>query len=420
MPLSAAEQYLLELINRGRLDPLAEAERYGIDLNEGLAPGTIDATAKQVLAPNALLREAAEGHSLWMLATDTFSHTGAGGSTAGQRMANAGYVFSGSWTWGENLAWYGTSGTVNLDVLIEEHHEGLFLSKGHRENLLEEEFREIGIAQEAGQFTTTERDWNASMLTEKFAKSGSDVFVTGVAFDDVNWNTSYDIGEGRAGAVFTSGGVAATTPGSGGYALKMSPSNDALVEINHDGFSGALRLDLSNGNGKLDYVVDGPVLVSVSATIVSGVGDLRLLGVDDLTVSGNAAANRLEGNKGNNVLLGGGGHDTLFGLEGADILDGGAGLDRFYGGLGADEFVFATGTMLSIVYDFEPGVDHIRLKGYEAEDFDELLIADLWGTSTLIQFGNDFMLVRNIDELTIDDFLFDDSRAHELHDLAFV
>jgi hypothetical protein len=42
MPLSAdAEQYLLELINEARLDPLAKAASLGIDLNQGLAPGTL-------------------------------------------------------------------------------------------------------------------------------------------------------------------------------------------------------------------------------------------------------------------------------------------------------------------------------------------------------------------------------------------
>jgi serralysin len=380
MALNVAEQYLLELINRARLDPLAEAERYGIDLNEGLAPGTIDATAKQVLAPNALLHQAAADHSKWMLATDTFSHTGAGGSTAGERMTGAGYAFTGDWTWGENLAWYGTTGTINLNTAIEEHHEGLFLSKGHRENLLFEEFREIGIAQEAGQFATTEGTWNASMLTEKFAKSGNDVFVTGVVFDDANGNLFYDIDEGRGGAVFTSGGVAATTPGSGGYALKMAPSDDALVEIGHGGFSGALRLNVGGGNGKLDYVVDGPVLVSVSATIVSGIGDLRLLGVDDLSLTGNGAANRLEGNAGDNVLLGGAGDGTLVGGAGADTMDGGEGSDLYI----ADVFDFIrdTGT---------EGFDVLRLEGDAGRDLD-LALMGIEGLEGIEAGGGDDIL----------------------------
>ena len=39
MSLTAAEQYLLELINRARLDPVAESQRYGLTLNAGLPAG---------------------------------------------------------------------------------------------------------------------------------------------------------------------------------------------------------------------------------------------------------------------------------------------------------------------------------------------------------------------------------------------
>jgi serralysin len=43
--LNAYEQYMLELINRARLDPDAEAQRYGIGLNDGGA-GTVAAQAQ--------------------------------------------------------------------------------------------------------------------------------------------------------------------------------------------------------------------------------------------------------------------------------------------------------------------------------------------------------------------------------------
>ena len=56
MPATALEQMLLELINRARLDPAAEAARFGIDLNEGLAPGTIK---RRVEAAAGLVRRAA-------------------------------------------------------------------------------------------------------------------------------------------------------------------------------------------------------------------------------------------------------------------------------------------------------------------------------------------------------------------------
>ena len=96
MALTAAEQYLLELINRARLDPVAEAARLGVDLNQGLAAGTIRGQAQQVLAHDSRLETSAQDHSAWMLAADVFSHTGAGGSSATQRMQEAGYCFGAS------------------------------------------------------------------------------------------------------------------------------------------------------------------------------------------------------------------------------------------------------------------------------------------------------------------------------------
>ena len=67
---TAEEQYLLELVNRARQNPTAEAQLYGISLNEGLSPGTISETPKPPLAFNLNLIDAAREHSQWMLDTD--------------------------------------------------------------------------------------------------------------------------------------------------------------------------------------------------------------------------------------------------------------------------------------------------------------------------------------------------------------
>src|SRR5215217_3300694 len=56
---SNAEQYLVELINRARSDPAAEAARYGIDLNEGLRPGTLSPAPRAPLPFNPNLIKAA-------------------------------------------------------------------------------------------------------------------------------------------------------------------------------------------------------------------------------------------------------------------------------------------------------------------------------------------------------------------------
>jgi Ca2+-binding RTX toxin-like protein len=321
MALDANEQYLLELINRARLDPLGEAGRYGLaDLNRNLPAGTITGLPLQVLAPNELLNNAAAAHSQWMLSTDIFSHTGVDGTSPKDRMTAAGYTFSGSWAAGENISWTGSFPTSpDLTAAIDAQHQGLFLSDGHRANILDGFFREIGLGQEAGQFLYQGTNWNASMITEKFATSGSNVFITGVAYTDTNGNKFYTVGEAVGGvSVSISGGASTTTSAAGGYALGTS----AGVKTVTFG-SGTIQVDASAGNAKLDLVNNNAFYVSTNATLVSGVNALVLLGAAAINGSGNGNANTLTGNKASNVLTGGAGNDLLTGGLGNDSIDGG-------------------------------------------------------------------------------------------------
>src|SRR5438105_1635685 len=89
---SASEQYLLELVNRARANPAAEAARMGVSLNEGLPSGTISAAAKQPLAWNPNLGDAARRHTQWMFDHDTFTHN-EGSATPIAQMRAAGYAF---------------------------------------------------------------------------------------------------------------------------------------------------------------------------------------------------------------------------------------------------------------------------------------------------------------------------------------
>lgn len=59
---SPIEQYAIELINRARLSPAAEAQRFGISLNEGPPQVTLSADPKPPLAIDLELMEAAENH----------------------------------------------------------------------------------------------------------------------------------------------------------------------------------------------------------------------------------------------------------------------------------------------------------------------------------------------------------------------
>jgi Ca2+-binding RTX toxin-like protein len=341
MTLTAGEQYLLELINRARLDPAAEAERYGVDLNDGLSSGTIGTGALQVLAPSAALEAAATEHSNWMLEEDQFSHSGDGGSNAGVRIQDNGYDLIGSWGWRENLAWVGTTGSIDLAAAIEQHHEGLYRSESHRVNTFAAGMQEVGLGQASGQFTYNGTTYNSSMLTENFASSGSKVFITGVAYTDTDKDDFYSIGEGQSGVWVRADGVKETSAAAGGYGVGISEQNEVRVVVGTGNTRLAvLDMDTSDGNVKLDIVTqsDGSqsLEVSGSAKIVSGITDVTLLGAGDLDLRGSNRTDTLTGNTGENLIEGKGGEDTIYGGDGDDVVDGGYNNDLIYGGNGDD------------------------------------------------------------------------------------
>ncbi|URK88113.1 CAP domain-containing protein [Rhizobium sp. RCAM05350] len=338
--LSANEQLMLELVNRARLDPNAEAKRFGIDLNQGLSAGQIKNTTKAPLASNALLTDSALGHSRWMLDTDVFSHTGAGGSTPTNRMVAAGYVLSGSWATGENISFTGTTGTINATRRIIAQHKDLFLSSGHRTNILSESFHEIGIGQKIGVFTSSGTNYNSSMVTQNFAKTGTAIFLTGVAYNDASGDDFYSVGEGRSGVAINVSGTAGSTQAAGGYQIKTSAG---IRDITFGTGSTAVKVKATilSENAKIDLVDGKTVESSVSIELVSGVTSAKLLGLNALTLKGAAAAETLYGNAGANALFGGGGNDTLQGKDGNDTLVGSTGADKLDGGAGTDAASYA-------------------------------------------------------------------------------
>lgn len=263
---TAEEQFMLELINRARANPLDEAARLGLDLNEGLPPGTISPEPKPPLAFHPLLITAARAHSDWMLAQDVFSHEGADGSSPGDRMSAAGYVFSGAWTWGENIAWKGTTGLASPVQFTGDSHEGLFRSPGHRENLLNPDFDEVGIGVRTGVFTASDgmtvRNYNAVMVTQNFARSAATPgpLVLGVVYRDANGDRFYSAGEGLAGVTVqpASGTYYAVTSTSGGFAFPAPATSGTLaVTISGPGVPAPFTktISLAPTNVKVDFEV---------------------------------------------------------------------------------------------------------------------------------------------------------------------
>ncbi|WP_170385603.1 CAP domain-containing protein [Ruegeria atlantica] len=119
------------------------------------------------------LNDSAEDHSTWMLNTNTFSHTGSGGSSATERMEDAGFDFTGNWRSGENIAWQSERGAEGISDDVEQLHQSLMDSPGHRANILNPDYEFIGIGIEEGDYN----GWDAVMVTQNFATTDAEVVL---------------------------------------------------------------------------------------------------------------------------------------------------------------------------------------------------------------------------------------------------
>ncbi|WP_300440625.1 CAP domain-containing protein [uncultured Mameliella sp.] len=90
------------------------------------------------------LKTSAQAHSVWMVAADVFSHTGAGGSSATQRMLAAGMEISGSWRSAENIDAVSVSGADSYCDEVAQLHANLMNSPGHYANLMDPDLVVIG------------------------------------------------------------------------------------------------------------------------------------------------------------------------------------------------------------------------------------------------------------------------------------
>ncbi len=222
--ISGESQLMIELINRARANPSAEAGRVGIGLNQDLTQGAISVVPKQPLAPNQHLVDAALAHSEDMLDNAYFSHTGLNGSTPSARVRAAGYSTGAA----ENIAFYPVVARNSAEV-VALTHDMFFRSAGHRQNLLSDFMRDVGIGVAVGNKTYDNgRDYSTMFTTENFGRENNNTLaITGAAFTDaVVDDDFYSVGEGMANilieAVASTGQRYATRTGTaGGYALRV-------------------------------------------------------------------------------------------------------------------------------------------------------------------------------------------------------
>lgn len=273
---TSIDQLMLELINRARENPQLEADRLlnGL-LNEGVPSNNIISNdPKQPLAFNVFLNQSAYDHSQWMLDNDIFSHTGVNNSSSKDRMTIAGYEFVTPWMSGENIAWKGTTDSLDFEGFAIDNYDNLFVdrnypNRGHRVTILKDDFQEIGIASVEGEFSVNNINYNAVMTTQNFAVSNSEgAFLTGVVYDDaVIDDDFYSIGEGIGNITILAQNVDTGTQyqtqtwETGGYSLSL-PSGNYLVNFtgnfgeNFEDKINSQIISIDSRNVKLDFIAD--------------------------------------------------------------------------------------------------------------------------------------------------------------------
>jgi hypothetical protein len=267
---TADEQQVLEVINRARANPWAEGARLGIDITEGLS--ALDAALVGVrppLAMNKALLSSARGHSQDMWTNAYFAHNSSKGTvTPGQRMATAGYVFSGSSGWGENIAISTSDTAAQMEDLLMI--DSMIPDRGHRINLLDiytpPYFREIGVGYYVAaipQSITVNgiTGQYQNFITQDFAySSNSGPFVVGVVYDDTGGLNFYAQGKGISGVTITpTAGSAsfAVTASAGGYAFPVATSGTLTVVPSGGGIAWGPMIQkkalLGGDNVKIDF-----------------------------------------------------------------------------------------------------------------------------------------------------------------------
>ncbi len=330
---SPNEQYLMELLNRMRMNPAAElglltsslgnparssdpdvdsALRYFHTSGTVLAQQWTSLTAVQPLAWNDKLYASAEGHNAAMIAADQQTHQAPGEASLGARATNAGYM---NWTLvGENVYAYAesvihTHAGFALDWggdPTDPNTTGIQDPPGHRENMMDATYREVGIriATPGNVAGHTVGPW---VVTQDFGRRTDQgyPFLLGVVYADGS-NDGYSPGEGFGGVTITavagdgSAGAPTYTTASmtaGGWQVQV-PAGTYAVTFSGGGWGAAVTYHgvvVGSQNAKLDasrgvappvpvIQVSGNGVVISSGDTTPSLGDSTNFGNANLTI----------------------------------------------------------------------------------------------------------------------------------------
>jgi len=249
------EVLMAELVNRARMDPIAEGQRLGLVLTEGLTPAPLARLQPQEpLALNRALTLAARAHNADMAARGFFAHDNPDGDSPSDRAQAAGYA-SGA---GENIA------AGQNDVF--ESHRGWLDSLGHRLNVLSLHdnfsdrfhYNELGTAALGPRLPDSPYQ---SYFGQLFGAGSGDPYILGVVIDDTDGDDFYDIGEGAAGVrvEITDRNsdeliASATTTSAGNYQLRVPARGAYTVTFVNPatGLVRAIDVNVDRDNVKVD------------------------------------------------------------------------------------------------------------------------------------------------------------------------
>jgi len=248
------EQLLIYELNRARNNPgrFSRENNLPVDLS-GVAP-------QPPLAVNHHLVGSARFHAEEMAASNYFAHQSAVTGDWPNKMArDSGYVlpsfYSNTANNIEALA-AGTSYFTALDPL-----KGLLVDEGvnppgHRIQLLAistfaQTHREIGTGYASNASATYTNYW----AIQTAVSPGRNLFLTGVAYNDVNGNGRYDLGEGLGGVNVSNGVMTVQTNAAGGWSMPVIPGTYTVTASGGDFIGAATAVATVTSNTEVDFIL---------------------------------------------------------------------------------------------------------------------------------------------------------------------
>jgi len=279
---TAQEQEMLELINRMRLNPVGELDLLinsaNADVNFALDYFNVDLDVLQTqwvnlqpvqpLAWSDQLQEAAQNHNQLMIQADTQSHQLPGELNLSQRIGKTGYNWS---TVGENVYTYADSvfhGHAGFAIDWGFTSTGIQASHGHRNNIMNLNFREVGLSIIPENDPATQV--GTLVITQNFGSrfNFGNSWLMGVVFDDqIIDDQFYSVGEGLGGINVTAVNTTTnerfttTTWNAGGYQMQLPTGTYQVTfagDWDDDGQTDTetRQVTIGSENAKLDLDTD--------------------------------------------------------------------------------------------------------------------------------------------------------------------